>query len=234
MKAACIALVLLPMTVGLVTLQGDPVDNIVRAEMTRQRIPGVAVAVVRGGKIIKAQGYGLANVEHDVPVTDETIFQSGSLGKQFTAAVVMLLVEDGTVGLSDPLTKFFPQGPAGWRHITVRHLLTHTSGIPDYTDGKLDFRRDYTEDELVRFAFDLPLDFAPGDQWQYSNTGYVILGALVRKVSGRFYGDLLRERVFQPLAMTTARVITEADLVPHRAAGYRLEGGTLKNQEWVD
>jgi CubicO group peptidase (beta-lactamase class C family) len=96
------------------------------------------------------------------------------------------------------------------------------------------FGRDYTEDELVRFAFDLPLDFAPGDQWQYSNTGYVILGALVRKVSGRFYGDLLRERVFQPLAMTTARVITEADLVPHRAAGYRLEGGTLKNQEWVD
>ena len=113
MKAAGIALVLLPMTVGLVTLQGDPLDNIVRAEMSRQRIPGVAVAVVRGGQIIKAQGYGLANVEHDVPVTDETIFQSGSLGKQFTAAVVMLLVEDGTVGTLGSADEVFSAGTGG-------------------------------------------------------------------------------------------------------------------------
>jgi N-acyl-D-aspartate/D-glutamate deacylase/CubicO group peptidase (beta-lactamase class C family) len=229
------SLVLLSVSVALAgaARPPDPIDTIVQAEMSRQRIPGVAVAVIQAGKILKAQGYGLANVEHGAPVTDETIFQSGSVGKQFTAAAVMLLVEDGALALSDSLAKFFPDAPAPWRGITVRHLLTHTSGLPDYTDGKVDYRRDYSEDELVRLAYDLPLDFAPGDQWQYSNTGYVLLGAIVRKASGKFYGDVLRDRVFGPIGMTTARVISEADIVPHRAAGYRLADGTLQNQQWV-
>ena len=120
-----------------------------------------------------------------------------------------------------------------WRDITVRHLLTHTSGIPDYNDGQLDYRRDYTEDDLVKFASGLPLDFEPGSDWKYSNTGYILLGVLVRKASGSFYGDVLRERVFNPLGMGTARVISEADIVEHRAAGYRLERNELRNQNWV-
>jgi N-acyl-D-amino-acid deacylase len=213
--------------------EGEAIDALVRAEMGAQRIPGMAIAVVRKGEIVKAQGYGLANVEHDVPVTDETIFQSGSLGKQFTAAAVMLQVEAGKIALSDPLTKFFPDGPPMWRGITVRHLLTHTSGIPDYTDDMVDLRRDYSEDDLVKFAQTLELDFAPGEQWKYSNTGYVLLGVIVRKASGTFYGDVLRERVFAPLGMKTARVISEHDIVPHRAAGYRLAQDTLQNQAWV-
>ena len=234
MKPLAPALLLVALALaGLQAHQADPIDAIVVKEMSSQRIPGVAVAVVRNGEVVKAQGYGLASVEHDVPVTVETIFQSGSLGKQFTATVVMLLIEDGRLALMDPLSKFYPDGPASWRSITVRHLLTHTSGIPDYTGGRVDYRRDYTEDDLVRLAYEMPLDFAPGDQWQYSNTGYVLLGALVRKVSGSFYGDILRDRVFRPLGMTTARVISEADIVPHRAAGYRLANGVLQNQEWV-
>lgn len=213
--------------------QSDAVEAIVRDEMTSQRVPGMAVAVIRGGQVITAQGYGLASVEHNVPVSADTIFESGSLGKQFTATSVMLQVEDGKLSLSDPLPKFFPNAPAAWRDITVRHLLTHTSGIPDYTDGQLDLRRDYTEDELVSFAATLPLDFTPGSEWKYSNTGYVLLGAIIRKVSGSFYGDVLRDRVFKPLGMTTARIISEAEIVPHRASGYRLERGELRNQEWV-
>lgn len=114
------------------------VDSFVQAEMARQKIPGVAVAVVRNGAAVKAQGYGKANVEHDVAVTPETIFQSGSVGKQFTSAAVMLLVEDGRLSLADPLTKFFADAPPNWQRITVRHLLTHTSGLPDYTDGTID------------------------------------------------------------------------------------------------
>ena len=212
--------------------QGDAIDAIVREVMAAQRVPGMAVAVIRRGDILKSQGYGLANVEHNVPVTPQTIFQSGSLGKQFTATAIMLQVQDGKLSLTDPLAKFFP-GPDTWRAITVRHLLTHTSGIPDYNDGQLDYRKDYTEDELVKFAATLPLDFTPGAEWKYSNTGYILLGAIVRKVSGSFYGDVLRNRVFTPLGMTTARVISEADIVPHRAAGYRLEGGELRNQQWV-
>jgi N-acyl-D-aspartate/D-glutamate deacylase len=142
-------------------------------------------------------------------------------------------VQDGKLSLTDPLSKFFDKAPASWRDITVRHLLTHTSGIPDYNDGQLDYRRDYTEDELVAFAMTLPLDFAPGSEWKYSNTGYILLGAIVRKASGSFYGDALRDRVFTPLGMTTARIISEADIVANRAAGYRLERGELRNQTWV-
>jgi CubicO group peptidase (beta-lactamase class C family) len=116
----------------------DAIDAIVREEMTGQRIPGMAVAVIRrdlstssgASEVIKAQGYGLANVEHNVPVTPQTIFQSGSLGKQFTAAAVMLQVEDGKLSVTDSISKFFPNAPESWKAITVRHLLTHTSGIP--------------------------------------------------------------------------------------------------------
>src|SRR5688572_10178481 len=229
-------IVLLLLTLSLAPLQArqsDVIDIIVREEMTAQRIPGMAIAVIQGDRVLSAKGYGFANVEHHVAVTDQTIFQSGSLGKQFTATAVMLQIEDGKLALTDPLSKFFANAPESWRPITVRHLLTHTSGIPDYNDGQLDYRKDYSEDELVKFAMGLALDFTPGAEWKYSNTGYILLGAIIRKVSGVFYGDVLRERVFTPLGMTTARVISEADIVPHRAAGYRLERGELRNQQWV-
>jgi CubicO group peptidase (beta-lactamase class C family) len=209
------------------------IDSVVKAEMARQKIPGVAVAVVKGGEVMVAKGYGEANVEHHVAVTPETVFESGSVGKQFTATAVMLLVQDGRLALTDPITKFFPDAPASWKGITVRHLLTHTSGIPDYTTDAMDYRRDYTEDEIARMAFKLTPEFPPGSRWNYSNTGYVLLGIIVHKVSGRFYGDLLRERVFTPLGMRSARVISEADIVPNRAAGYQLVNGELKNQDWV-
>jgi CubicO group peptidase (beta-lactamase class C family) len=210
------------------------IDQVVRDEMQRQHIPGVSIAVIKGGAVLHARGYGLANVEHQVPADQETIFESGSLGKQFTAAAVMLQVEDGKLSLSDPLTKFFPDAPDSWRGITVRHLLTHTSGIPDYEGtAELDLRKDYTEDQLAQFAYPLKLEFPPGSRWNYSNTGYVLLGIVVHKVSGAFYGDVLADRVFKPLGMKTARIISEEDIVPHRAAGYRLVKGELKNQEWV-
>jgi CubicO group peptidase (beta-lactamase class C family) len=213
----------------------DPgqVDEVIRSEVARQKIPGVAVAIIRNGQTILAKGYGEANVEHRVPVTPDTIFQSGSVGKQFTAAAVMLMVEQGKLTLDDALTKFFPDAPAHWGGIRVRHLLTHTSGIPDYTGGSIDYRKDHSEDDLLRMAYELKPEFAPGSRWNYSNTAYVLLGIIVRKASGQFYGDVLREQIFKPLRMKTARVISESDIVPNRAAGYRLDGGELKNQDWV-
>jgi CubicO group peptidase (beta-lactamase class C family) len=211
----------------------DRIDAFVRAEMERQKIPGVAVAVVKNGEVIRAEGYGYANVEHQAPVRAQTIFQSGSLGKQFTAATVMLLVEEGKIALADSITKYLPDAPEGWQPITVRHLLTHTSGIPDYTPQTLDMRRDYKEEELVRLASGLKLEFPAGSRWNYSNTGYVLLGSIIHKASGRFYGEVLQERVLKPLGMKTARIISEEDVVPNRAAGYRLVKNELKNQEWV-
>ena len=229
-----LAVALLP---GPLEAQSAPsearIDAVVRAAMERQKIPGTAVAVIHKGSVLLAKGYGEANVEHRVPVTPDTIFQSGSVGKQFTAAVIMLLVEQGKLALDDPLTKYFPEGPAHWREIRIRHLLTHTSGIPDYTGGSIDYRKDHSEDDLLLMAYGLKPEFPAGARWNYSNTAYVLLGIVARKVSGRFYGDILREQVFAPAGMRTARVISEADIVPNRAGGYRLQRGELKNQDWV-
>jgi CubicO group peptidase (beta-lactamase class C family) len=144
----------------------------------------------------------------------------------------MLLVEEGRLNLDDKISKYFEGAPDSWKEITVRHLLTHTAGTTDYPRD-FDFRKDYTEDELFKRAIAIPLAFQPGEKWSYSNLGYVLLGILIGKVSGKFYGDFLQERVFKPLGMTTARVINEADIIPNRAAGYRLEKGELKNQRWV-
>src|SRR6266496_2718974 len=208
------------------------VDDYVRSEMEIQRIPGVSLAVINNGKIILTKGYGFSNIEHQVPVKPETMFQSGSVGKQFTATAVMMLVEEGKLSLDDKISKYFVDAPAGWQNITVRHLLTHTAGTTDYPDD-FDFRRDYTEDELYKRAQAIPLAFQPGEKWSYSNLGYAMLGILIHKLTGKFYGDFLQERLFKPLGMNTARVISEADIVPNRSAGYRLVKGALKNQEWV-
>src|SRR5438128_8391790 len=208
------------------------VDDYIKAEMQRQHIPGLSLAVLKDGAIILARGYGFANVELHVPVKPETVFQSGSVGKQFTATAVMMLVEAGKISLDDKISKYFPDAPESWQNITVRHLLTHTAGTTDYPQD-FDFRRDYTENELLKRAEAIPLAFQPGEKWSYSNLGYVLLGILIHKVSGQFYGDFLHDRVFEPFGMTTARIISEADIVPNRAAGYRLVKGELKNQDWV-
>ena len=208
------------------------VDKYVQSEIRTQQIPGLSVAVMNSGRIVLAKGYGLANVEHQVPVKPETIFQSGSMGKQFTATAVMMLVEAGKITLDDRIGKYLTHAPGSWTNVTVRHLLTHTAGFTDYPED-FDLRRDYTEDELLKCIAAIPLAFPPGENWSYSNLGYVTLGILIHKVSGKFYGDVLQERIFGPLGMNTARIISEADIIPNRAAGYRLVEGKLKNQEWV-
>ena len=211
----------------------DSVDRYVRAELVRQRIPGLSLLVLKGDSVLLGRGYGLADLEHRVPATDSTVYQSASVGKQFTAALVVLLAREGRLGLDEPIRRYLPEAPPAWQPITVRHLLTHTSGIPDYTEGAVDYRRDYTEDELLAAAVRQPLEFRPGETWRYSNTGYALLGFIVRRATGRFYGDLLRERIFGPLGMRSARVISESAIVPNRASGYELVDGEIRNQAWV-
>jgi CubicO group peptidase (beta-lactamase class C family) len=216
------------------------VDAYVRGEMQREQIPGLALGVYRDGKIVKAEGYGIANVEWDVPVKADTIFQSGSVGKQFAATAVMMLVEEGKVGLDDPVQKYFPDAPETWKDIKIRNLLSHTSGLGEYEsgprtkpDGPFYLRLDMTEDELYKRIAAMPMDFKPGEDWSYRNTNYVLLGIMIHRVTGKFYGDYLQERIFQPLGMTSTRIISDRDIIPHRAAGYELVKGELKNQDWV-
>ena len=214
------------------------VDEVVLAQMREQKIPGVSLAVMRDGKIIKAAGYGLANIELNVPVTPRSVFHTESVGKTFTAVGVLILVEEGKVGLDNKITKYIPESPAAWRDVTVRQLLTHTSGIPDYVgefDGKslVDLQKNYSEDEVIQIIARQPLDFQPGEKRVYSNSGYVILGALIRHITGKNWADFLQERIFGPLGMTSTRVISEADIIPNRTSGYHLVNGQWKNTDWV-
>src|SRR5262249_31818791 len=160
------------------------------------------------------------------------ISQGGTVEKQFTTTAVMLLVEEGKIDLDEKISKYVGEVPDAWKPITVRQVLTHTAGMPnDFSEA--DYVQNWTEDQLLAKAKAMPLDFQPGTKWSYSNVGYVVLGIMVGKVAGKFYGDFLQERVFKPLGMTTTRIISEADIIPNRAAGYRLVRGELKNQEWV-
>jgi CubicO group peptidase (beta-lactamase class C family) len=209
----------------------DKLDDAILAEMARSHIPGVSIAVVKDGKIIREQGYGLADLEQQVKVTPATVFQSGSVGKTFTAALVMLLAQDGKLSLDDHVSKYLANTPPSWDGITIRHLLSHTSGLGD-PYGKLDLTKDYSEAELIALEAQVPVLFAPGEKWSYSNMGYHLLGFICNKAGGKFYGDQLRERIFAPLGMGT-RIISEADIIPHRAHGYERKDGKLVNQAWV-
>jgi CubicO group peptidase (beta-lactamase class C family) len=210
----------------------DPIAAIVREELARQNIPGASVAIVEHGRLVHAEGYGFANLEHEVPATKDTIYQSGSTGKQFTAALVLLLANDGRFGLDDPIAQHLPGTPPSWEKVTIRQLLQHVSGLADPYE-KLDVTRDYTEAELLAIDGQIPLLFEPGAKFSYSNMGYHVLGFLCSHIGGVFYGEQLAQRIFAPAGMSTTRIINERALVPHRAAGYELEDGQLKNQSWV-
>ena len=216
------------------------IDSFIATEMARQKIPGLAVGIYSRGQILLAKGYGQANVELGVPVKPETIFQSGSVGKQFVSAAIMMLVEEGKLSLDDSITKYFPEAPAAWKPILIKNLLSHTSGLAEYeteertgANGPFYMRLDFTEDELVKKIEALPIEWAPGDKWDYRNTNYVLLGVLIHKITGKPYYEFLDERIFKPLGMTSTRLISDRDIIPNRAAGYELDNGQLKNQEWV-
>ncbi|HLW43995.1 MAG TPA: serine hydrolase [Candidatus Acidoferrales bacterium] len=220
--------------------QISSIDKYVAAEMARERIPGAEVGIYSRGQILLAKGYGLADVELDVPVKPETLFQSGSVGKQFVSAAVMMLVEEGKVSLDDSLTKYFPDAPASWKPVLIKNMLSHTSGLAEYeTDertaptGPLYIRLDFTEDELLKKTEALPMDFAPGEKWAYRNTNYMLLGIMIHKVTGMFYADYLAEKIFKPLGMTSTRLINDADIIPNRSSGYEIHGDKLQNQTWV-
>jgi CubicO group peptidase (beta-lactamase class C family) len=207
-------------------------DSLIQAEMQRHDIPGLNVMVRQHGKILEQRSYGFANLEHRVPVKAESVFQIGSIGKQFAATAVMLLVESSKIDLEAAISTYLSGVPESWSEVKVKHLLTHTAGVPSDFDGA-DLRTNLGEDELLEKILAGTLEFAPGDQFSYSNDGYKLVGILISKVSGMFYGDFLQQEIFAALGMKTAQIIDDATIIPNRAAGYVHEGPDLKNQDWV-
>ena len=191
--------------------------------MRQRGIPGVAVGVVRAGEIVKLAGYGVATLDHDVPVTPQTVFSIASVDKQFTALAVMLLVEEHKVSLDEPIGRYLAEVPASWNEIRVRHLLTHTSGLgdaaQDVADGPRVYTR-YTTRDLVEGILRTHPDPPPGTRWRYSGDGFLLLQLLVERVSGVEYHQFLTTRVLQPLEMTDTRFLRPQEVRRHRATHY--------------
>lgn len=199
----------------------DAVDEYIRTVLAERHPPGVAVAVIRNGKVVKLKGYGLASVEFQVPVTAETVFEIGSVSKQMTAAGIMLLVEDGKVSLDAPISTYLPNTPESWKDVTVRHLLTHTSGIKSYTSlTGFELSRRVKIDGFIKQLSPHPLEFTPGERNIYSNSGYNLLAYIIETQSGKPYMQFMRERIFAPLGMTKTADRDPQFIIPNRAVGY--------------
>ncbi len=214
-------------------VRADPIDDYVARQMLRQQIPGVSLAVVQNGRVVKQQGYGFADLELKVSVTPETVFEIGSITKQFVAAAIMTLVEQGKVNLGDPASRYLSDLPSAWREVTLRQLLTHTSGIPDFEEilGYGAYRTPTTAQQLMAVAAAKPIDFPPGVQWHYSNTGYYLLGLIIEKVSGAPHASLIDKRILEPAGMTRTRSSDPTEIISGRASGYALEDGRIVNRD---
>lgn len=217
------------------------IDAAVQQDVASGRVAGVAVAVLRDHKLLFVKGYGRANLELATPVSAKTVFRIGSLTKQFTAAGVLLLAEQGKLKIDDKLSLYLPNFPRA-NDVTLRDLLDHTSGIHNFTESpvidKISTSGATVEDLVNDIAGQSPLfDFEPGTGWWYSNSNYVLLGAVIEKVSGKTWAAFMKSEIFDKLGMTDTAADDARDVVPHRASGYSLIGGTpgkFRNADFTD
>jgi len=210
------------------------IDEVVTKVMQEMHIPGLSIAVsMPAGKVIE-KSYGLANVEYGQPVEKDSIFEIGSISKTFTALGIMMLQEEGKLNVNDRITKYFPQYP-GWSEITLKHLLQHTSGVKDVTSVepfKSNQWKDWTPQEVVAGIAGGPLDFEPGQKAKYSNTGCIILGLVIEKITGISYGDFLAAKIAKPLGMPHTTLGSNSAIIPKRVSGYAY-AGNLMNAEYA-
>ena len=215
-------------------LMADAVDDLVQNKMRRHPIPGLALEIIQHGKPAKIAAYGLANLEWEAAVTPETVFEIGSVTKQFTSAGILLLAQEGKLSVDDKLSRYLKDTPESWTNITLRHLLTHTSGIRNYTglDG-FELTRHLTQAQFIRRMATEPLDFQPGAKWSYCNTGFNLLGYVIENVSGKGYWLFMRERIFGPLGMNSTTQRDPRNIIPSRASGYEIDrAGHYVNRDY--
>ncbi len=198
--------------------------------------PGAAALIVRDGQVVLRKGYGLTNVELGVPNTPESVFELGSVTKQFTAAAILMLAERGKLRLDDELQTYLPDYPKHDAKITIEQLLTHTAGVPNYTDlpeWMPRVREEMPLETLIALFKDKPLDFPPGSKWSYSNSGYILLGAVIEKVSGKSYERFVEDEIFEKLGMKSSRYGSTSEVIPHRAYGYDRGDDGYRNAEYL-
>ena len=200
-------------------VRADGVDDFVKARLKERNIPGTSIAVVHRGRLVKSEGYGLVDLENNIAARPDTVFKIGSTSKQFIAAGIMLLVQDGKLRVDDAVSRHLPESPTSWQDITLRHLLTHTSGLVREGPG-FDFFKVQPDQDVIASAYSVPLRFKPGGKWEYSNLGYFILAEVISRAGGKPWHEFLRERIFAPLGMMMTRPTTASEIVPNRADGY--------------
>jgi D-alanyl-D-alanine carboxypeptidase len=215
----------------------NQVDKFISEQMQRFQIAGLTLAVVKDGEIVKARGYGYANLEMNVPAQEDNVYQIASVTKQFTATAIMMLVEENKINLDDKISQYIADLPLDWQNIKIHHLLTHTSGIVNYTELPEYGRRNLypvSKEEVIKLVAKYPVEFQPGDAWKYSNTGYFLLGMIVEKVSGKSFQDFLKERIFTPLKMKSTSINDLNDVVKNRASGYNFLNSERLNARYPD
>ena len=219
---------------AIAALRADAVDAYIEGEMRKRGIPAVSLAVRLEGRLVKLAAYGKADVELDVAAGPRTVFQIQSITKTFTSAAILMLMEQGKLALDDPVAAHLAGAPEAWKDITVRHLLSHTSGIKDFiNEPTASLRLDVTEEDVLAAAARRPLNFPPGERYAYSNTNYHLLAMIIRKHTGLWYGDFLKARIFAPLGMSDTRIVSHGDIIPGRAAGYDRWDNRLRNGAFI-
>lgn len=197
-----------------------------------------SILVAKDGAPVLREGFGAADREWDIANTPDTKFRLGSITKQFTATAILQLAEQGKLSIDDPISKYYAEAPAAWSKVTIKHLLTHTSGIPSYTGLPGFFekssRSPLTPDEIIKLTRDLPLEFEPGAKFAYDNTGYIILGYVVEKASGEAYADYVEKHIFAPLGMKDSGYDVSTAVLRHRASGYKPTKDGWKNADYLD
>ncbi|MBX7174240.1 MAG: serine hydrolase [Pyrinomonadaceae bacterium] len=212
------------------------VDEYMSATLRNDRFSG-SILIARNGQPIVSKGYGMANIELSNPNTPETVYRLGSITKQFTSMAIMILQERGKLNVNDPICKYLSDCPAIWQPITLKNLLTHTSGIQNYTD-LTDFTKTAilptSSAQMMALLKDKPLLFNPGEKYLYCNSGYFFLGTIIEKVSGKTYADFLQENIFNPLGMKATGYDMPQKIIKNRAAGYQSENGEIVNAAYMD
>lgn len=199
------------------------IDSLLQTKYS-SNTPGAVFLISKNGNIIYKKAFGIANLELNVPMKTDNVFKIGSITKQFTAIAILMLLEQGKLNLTDQITKFIPDYPTNGNKITIHHLLTHTSGIKDYTKVKginAISQKNMSPIELIDFSKNEPIDFIPGEKYKYSNSAYVVLGHIIEKITGKSYANFVEEKIFKKAKMTNSKYASQKEIIKKRASGYQ-------------